>query len=212
MKGDKKDMGKIKKRLASIANIKLIVIAVAVIAASIAVFKVFSIANQTSITIESDNKIDITPELIELIKAIGEWEFLSVSDEEMIDTVRRGIFSDDHLVRIYYGTMRLGVNMHHVKPGWIKASGDSVTMILPAISLLDNDFIDEARTRSFFESGRWTEADREDMYMRAHRKMLEQGMTKSNINSARNNADAQMRNMLKSVGFKYITIRFDDKP
>lgn len=205
-------MGKIKKRLASIANIKLIVIAVAVIAASIAVFKVFSIANQTSITIESDNKIDITPELIESIKAIGEWEFLSVSDEEMIDTVRRGIFSDDHLVRIYYGTMRLGVNMHHVKPGWIKASGDSVTMILPAISLLDNDFIDEARTRSFFESGRWTEADREAMYMRAHEKMLKQGMTKSNINSARNNADAQMRNMLKSVGFKYITIRFDDKP
>ncbi len=201
-----------KKKIASIANIKFIVVALTLIALSVVVYKLLNIAEETSITVENDKRIDITPEHIESIKAIGEWEFLSVSDEEMIDTVCRGMFSDDHLVRIYYGTMRLGINMHHVKSEWIKVSGDSITMILPAISLLDRDFIDEARTRSFFESGRWTNADREAMYKRAHTRMLRQGMTKANINSARNNADTQIRNMLKSMGFKHIIIRFDERP
>lgn len=201
-----------KKKIASIANIKFIVVALTLIALSVVVYKLLNIAEETSITVKNDKRIDITPEHIESIKAIGEWEFLSVSDEEMIDTVRRGMFSDDHLVRIYYGTMRLGINMHHVKSEWIKVSGDSITMILPAISLLDRDFIDEARTRSFFESGRWTNADREAMYKRAHTRMLRQGMTKANINSARNNADTQIRNMLKSMGFKHIIIRFDERP
>lgn len=205
-------MKEMKKKIASIANIKFIVVALTLIALSVVVYKLLNIAEETSITVENDKRIDITPEHIESIKAIGEWEFISVSDEEMIDTVRRGMFSDDHLVRIYYGTMRLGINMHHVKSEWIKVSGDSITMILPAISLLDRDFIDEARTRSFFESGRWTNADREAMYKRAHTRMLRQGMTKANINSARNNADTQIRNMLKSMGFKHIIIRFDERP
>ena len=205
-------MKEMKKKIASIANIKFIVVALTLIALSVVVYKLLNIAEETSITVENDKRIDITPEHIESIKAIGEWEFLSVSDEEMIDTVRRGIFSDDHLVRIYYGTMRLGINMHHVKSEWIKVSGDSITMILPAISLLDRDFIDEARTRSFFESGRWTNADRETMYKRAQTRMLRQGMTTANINSARNNADTQIRNMLKSMGFKHIIIRFDKRP
>ena len=63
---------------------------------------------KTEVSIDVDQKINVTPEQIESIKAIGEWEFLSIADEEMVDTVRKGIFSDDHLVRIYYGTIHLG--------------------------------------------------------------------------------------------------------
>ena len=72
--------------------------------------------------------IDVTPTQIQSMNAIGEWEFLSVSAEELVDTVRKGFFSNDELVRIYYGTLRLGVNMHQVEPGWITTSGDSITM------------------------------------------------------------------------------------
>ena len=53
------------------------------------------------IAIEVDDGIDVTPQQIESIRAIGQWEFLSISDEEMIDTIRRGIFFDDQLVGIY---------------------------------------------------------------------------------------------------------------
>ena len=73
----------------------------------------------SSLEIVSDNNIDITPQQIQSIKAIGQWEFLAVNDELMVDTTRKGIFSDDHLVRIYYGTLRLGIDMHRVKTGWI---------------------------------------------------------------------------------------------
>lgn len=192
-------------------TIKTIVVAVAVIAVAALVWWLTRSVSDSGIAIEADNKIDLTPEQIQSIKAIGEWEFLSVADEEMVDTLRRGLFSDDRLTRIYYGVMRLGVNLHKVKPGWIKASGDSVTVMLPPVELLDEDFIDEARTRSFYESGRWTASDREAMYMRAHRMMKKRGLTRANMNSAVNNADAQMRRLMRSMGFNHITIRFEGK-
>ena len=108
----------------------------------------------------ADDTIDPTPTQIQSIKAIGEWEFLSVSLEELADTIRKGFLSDDELSRIYYGTLRLGINMHQVEPGWLEADGDSVSLMLPKIGLLDHDFIDEARTKPFFESGSWKPEDR----------------------------------------------------
>ena len=164
----------------------------------------------TEVNVEIDQKINVTPEQIESIKAIGEWEFLSIADEELVDTIRIGIFSDDHLVRIYYGTVRLGINMHQVEPGWIKASGDSIEVTLPKIGLLDRDFIDEARTKSFHESGRWKAIDREALYRKAYRKMLKHCMTKQNIHSAKVNGESQFRQLMKSMGYDHIIIRWKE--
>ena len=71
-----------------------------------------------------DDEIDITPTQIQSIKAIGEWEFLSVSAEELVDTTRRRLLMKDELARVYYGTLRLGVNMNQTRPKWIEAKGD----------------------------------------------------------------------------------------
>ena len=163
---------------------------------------------QTEVSIDVNEQINVTPEQIESIKAIGEWEFLAIADEELVDTVRKGIFSDDHLVRIYYGTVRLGINMHHVEPGWIKASGDSIEVTLPKIGLLDRDFIDEARTKSFHESGRWKPEDREALYKKAYQKMLRHCVTPENIRSAQQNGDAQFRHMMKTMGYEHIKIQW----
>ncbi len=163
---------------------------------------------ETEVGIDVDNRINITPEQIESIKAIGEWEFLSIANEELVDTIRKGIFTDDHLVRIYYGTVRLGINMHQVEPGWIKTSGDSISVTLPPIVLLSRDFIDEARTKSFHESGRWKPADREALYQKAYRQMLKHCMTKENITLARQNGEAQFQRMMKVMGFEHVTIRW----
>ena len=163
---------------------------------------------QTEVSIDVDEQINVTPEQIESIKAIGEWEFLAIADEELVDTVRKGIFSDDHLVRIYYGTVRLGINMHQVEPGWIKASGDSIEVTLPKIGLLDRDFIDEARTKSFHESGRWKPEDREALYKKAYQKMLRHCVTPENIRSAQQNGDAQFRHMMKTIGYEHIKIQW----
>lgn len=165
---------------------------------------------KTEVSIDVDQKINVTPEQIESIKAIGEWEFLSIADEEMVDTVRKGIFSDDHLVRIYYGTVRLGINMHQVGPEWIKASGDSIEVTLPKIGLLDRNFIDEARTKSFHESGRWKPAVREALYRKAYKKMLKHCLTQENIHSAQVNGEAQFRHMMQAMGYEHVLIKWEE--
>ncbi|MDY3252521.1 MAG: DUF4230 domain-containing protein, partial [Prevotella sp.] len=159
----------------------------------------------------SDSKIDITPEVVQSIKSIGEWEFLSIADEEMVDTIRKGIFIDDHLVRIYYGQLSLGVNMQKVGPRWIEAVGDSVMVTMPQVELLDNDFIDEARTKSFYETGKWTAADREAMYRRAYSLMKRNCLTPKNIRTAEINAETQMQNIMRSLGFRTVIVKFDKK-
>lgn len=164
-----------------------------------------------SIEISADDKINETPTQIESIRNIGEWEFLSISNEELIDTVRKGLFSDDHLVRIYYGTLRLGVDMHKASPRWIKISGDTITAKLPKVGLLGNNFIDEARTKSFYESGTWKAKDREALYKKAHRQMLKRCMTKANLKAAQENAEAQFRQMFMALGYKHVIIKFEKK-
>jgi hypothetical protein len=98
--------------------------------------------------------------------------------------------------------------MHDVEPGWIEASGDTVTLTLPAVRLLDRDFIDEARTKAFYESGKWTGHDREALYRKAHRMMLAHCLTPANLRTAESNADAQFRRMMKGMGFNHVNIRF----
>ena len=154
------------------------------------------------IEVVDNDSIDITPQQIQSIKAIGQWEFLAINDEVIVDTIRRGIFSDDHLVRIYYGTL------HRVQPGWITAKGDTISLTLPPVSLLDHDFIDETRTKSFYESGKWDPRVRKAMLEKAYRKMKADCLTPSNISIAEGNADLQLRNMMKAMGFTNITIRF----
>ena len=183
---------------------------VAVIVVTGIVWRLTDEVKDAKLEVVSDNKIDITPEVIQSIKSIGEWEFLSIADEEMVDTTWKGIFSDDHLVRIYYGQLSLGVNMHKVGPRWIEVAGDSVTVTLPKVELLDNDFIDEARTKSFYESGKWSAADREAMYRRAYSLMKRNCLTPKNIRAAQNNAEAQMQNIMKSLGFRAVTVKFDN--
>lgn len=173
-------------------------------------FWVRSILRNNHVGFWTDNRIELTPTQIQSIKDIGEWEFLAISTEEMVDTIRKGIFTDDELVRIYYGTLRLGINMHQVEPGWIQTSGDSITVNLPKIGLLDKDFIDEARTKPFYESGSWNAADKEALYKRAYNKMLHHSMTEENLLAAESNAEQQFRNMMKSMGFSHITITFKE--
>jgi hypothetical protein len=155
-----------------------------------------------------DDSINSTPEQLQSIRQIGQWEFLSVSDEEMVDTVRKRIFGDDQLVRIYYGTLRLGIDMNQIK---MEAQDDTVSLVSPPIRLLDQDFIDETRTKAFYESGSWSARDREALYHKARRKMLSHALTEANLKSAQDNADAQFRQMLKAMGYKEITIRFKQR-
>ena len=185
---------------------KITGIAVAILAGIIILWWLKGCISKTELSLDVDQSINITPQQITSIKAIGEWEFLAVTSEELVDTVRKGFISDDHLARIYYGTVRLGINMHQVEPKWIVATGDSITVTLPQPGLLDKDFIDEARTKSFYESGKWSHQDREKLYQKAYRQMLSHSLTKENLDNARENGEAQFRRMMKTMGFEHVGI------
>lgn len=110
------------------------------------------------VTTERVERVTLTPTQIKSIESIGEWEFLAVSDEEIVDTVSHGFFGDSELIRIYYGTLRMGIDLRQARKGWIRLEGDTVCADLPPVRLLGNEFIDEARTQTFYETGTWTAA------------------------------------------------------
>ena len=164
------------------------------------------------IDVGPDQHIDITPTQIAAIKQIGQWEFLSVRDEELVDTLARGFFSDKELVRIYYGTVRLGIDLQKTDDKWIQVTDTAVVATLPPIQLLDRNFIDEAQTRSFFESGSWSSADREALYNRAYQKMFARCVTPQNIATAEENARQQFAQLLRSLGFEKVWVNIEKSP
>lgn len=172
---------------------------------------VVTTTNTTVPDVVKNEKIDVTPTVIRSIEQIGEWSFLEINDEELVDTVRRGIFSNDELVRIYYGTLRLGINLKDAKEGWLSMSGDTLVAKLPPVRLLDNDFIDETRTRSFIASGKWSSVDRKEMYDRAVQKMRQRCLTKKNYAAAQLNAKEQFGQMLRSMGFEKTRVEIGSK-
>ena len=167
----------------------------------------YFLLRNSDVSIGNEATVKLSPTTIEQMEAIGQWEFLAISDEEIADTVRKGIFSDDELVRIYKGTLRLGIDMADARKDWIRQSGDTVTVVLPPVKLLDENFLDEAATKSFYETGKWSQQARKQLAEQARRKMLKRCMTKANIETARQNAVAQFRQMISSMGFKHIDIK-----
>lgn len=187
----------------------LAVVLVVVLAGYYIIYK----ATDMSASVDVDQRIGITPTQIASMKQIGEWEFLSVADEELIDTLRAGFFKDDELIRIYYGTLRLGIDMREMGDDWLEHDDDTLVVKLPPVKLLDEQFIDEARTLSFFESGKWTDADRHAMYERARERMKARALNSSNLKSAEENATWQFYQLLRSMGFDKVRVRLrDDQP
>ena len=199
----------LKRLFSQIHVIPWMITATVLVLVLVSIFTLVWLNKDNYINIEENDKIGLTPIQVKSIEDIGEWEFLSVSDEELIDTVRRGFFGDDELTRIYYGTLRLGVNLHEARPGWIKMEKDTITATLPPIRLLDNDFIDEAKTKPFYEDGSWSEKDKASLYHKAYRKMKERCLNTQNIKSAEQNASEQFDHLLRSMGFENVKVRFD---
>ena len=171
---------------------------------------VYWMLNSNTASLSAKERVELSPTQIESIKAIGQWEFLSISDEEIVDTVRHGFFGDDELVRIYSGTLRLGIDLSDTEDGWLRADGDTLRVLLPDVKLLDEHFLDEASSRSFYESGTWSQSDRKALANKARRKMLARCLTPANIASAEQNATAQFHQMLRSMGFQNVSIRFNE--
>ena len=155
-----------------------------------------------------ETKIDNTPIQIMEIKSIAEWEFLSVDCEVMVDTVRvRGFWTtDDKLVRIYRGCLRLGVNLKNADENWINVTDSAVNVNLPKIQLLDERFVDEANTVSFFESGKWDGQAKEQLLAKAEIKMRKYALTPEMFDRARQQAESRFKALLSALGYSNVQV------
>ncbi len=171
-----------------------------------AVFLIKRALTDQHIEVSHNQEISITPVVMESIRNTGQWVFMEIADEELVDTVRHGFFGDDELARVYYGTLRLGFDMQQYKEEWLSVKGDTLIATLPPIGLVDDNFLDEARTRSFYESGKWSEEDRAALAEKAKDKMRQHCLSKSNLASARKSARTQLWTMFRALGFKNIRI------
>ncbi len=202
------------KRIAgsfTLTKINILLCGIVAIIAVIAGWYFLHSMSETTAEIKVDNRIDITPTIVTTMKETGEWQFLSVNDEELVDTTKKGFLREEKLVRIYYGKLSLGIDMRKFEPHWIEQQGDTIIMTLPEIQLLDNEFIDEARTKAFIETGKWTNADREKLYHKAYRRMIERCMTAENIAAAKENATEQIEKMIHAIGIEHCIIQFSDR-
>ncbi len=154
----------------------------------------------TNVSIKEEGKTVMSPTQVKSIEAIGEWEFLYISDEELVDTIRHGFFGVDELVRFY---------LKALPQGWVTMERDSMVCTLPSVKLLDENFIDETRTVSFYESGKWTAQDRSALYDRAYRAMRKRCLTKENLKRTEENARVQFLNLLRSMGYTNAIVKFE---
>jgi len=155
-----------------------------------------------TVAVTTDEHINSTPISIEKMRKIGEWEFLALSDEEMVDTVAKHLLSKNELIRVYYGELRVGVDMNELTDDSFVVRDDTIVINLPPVKLLDERFIDEAKTKTFYESGSWSGKDLEKLYEKAKLQMKARCLTEANMKTARDNAKSSVETMLIALGIE----------
>lgn len=158
-----------------------------------------------------DKPIEQSPEEIKRLQAIGQWEFLSVEAEELVERHYSGLMSERDLVCIYRGTLRIGVDMRKLPADWVEMKERSAILHLPQPSLLDENFLDESRTTVFFEQGVFRPEERDAMRTEAKDKMKQRAMTAENLSIARRNAEAQFQKLFLAMGYEDVVVEFDAK-
>ena len=89
-----------------------------------------------------------------------------------------------------------------------RVSRCSIQSKFNTIKVLDKNFIDEANTRSFYEDGSWTGNDKERMYQKARRMMLQKGFSAQNRKKAEETARQQLTKFFRSFGYNNVELTF----
>lgn len=162
------------------------------------------------VEVGSDEHIAVTQAQIDCIRAIGQWELLTVSTEELVDTLEPHWYGNREWTRIYAGTLRIGVDLKRARSDWFSVvGGDSAVIVLPEPGLLDAHFIDEARTRTFDQQGSWDAAAADALYQKAARAMRRRALTPANLNRARAGAVQQMEGLARALGLRAVSVTFE---
>ena len=192
------------KKMVKHWRITLIVIALAFIAyGGMVVYR-----NLTSTDSAVDKPIAQSPEEIIHLRSIGQWEFLSVESEELVERHHTGLMSNRDLICIYRGTLRIGVDLRKLPEDWVEVKGRNAIVHLPQPSLLDENFLDETRTTVFMEQGLFRAEEREAMIAEAKNKMKQRALSTDNLSIARRNAESQFQKLFHAMGYEDVIVEF----
>lgn len=183
-------------------------VALAVVALIVASVLLGKLHSTSSVKIETTRNIDATANQILSIRDLRQWEALSVECEEMVDTTEKHIFGNKSLVRIYTGTLRIGIDMSSAPRNWFTARGDTAFLRLPPVVLLNPEFINEARTRTFSENGKWDAAVYEALYQKARIKMLQRSFGIQQRQQAQQNIEEKFESMFRAFGYKEVVVEW----
>ena len=76
--------------------------AAAIVAVAVAyIYKGVTDNPPVSLRVVHNTRIDVTPEQIMAVRDIGQWEFLTINTEEVVEWEHKRTFGTDRLVRIY---------------------------------------------------------------------------------------------------------------
>ncbi len=160
-----------------------------------------------------EGEVATTRTRLDGVKEIGQWAFLTIRDEQLVETlaVEKRLWpipdKQKRLARIYRGTLCVGFNLKRdVRGDWLTERGDTVTVRLPRVHLLDDNFLDAANATAVIEEGEWTAADRAALDALAKKKMKTACLTPQKLQHAQNIARQQMETLLKTLGYKEIRI------
>ena len=152
--------------------------------------------------------MEVTPLQIKTVKDVRIWEFLSIDDEELVTRTKKNLLKDAQLTRIYYGKGRFGIDLEKASADWVKMVGDTVDVTLPRLQLLDHVYVDEARTETFYETGSWSNEEKEALYAEAQQQMKNRCVTNENVQIAQRNAIQQFEKIFMAMGFMYVNVHF----
>lgn len=162
--------------------------------------------------------IEQTPEEVRALRDIGQWEFMAINTEELVERHEAHTFGDKHLVKVFRGTLRLGIDMKQAPADWftidtinVPAGKRAAVLQLPDVTLLDTAFIDEARTTTFYEDGRFDAKAKQALYDEAAKAMKARALTEENITATRNAAKVQFTHIFQALGYDIVTVNFIEK-
>lgn len=203
-------------------RLMLMVAAIALI--GLAAWRIYSLAtgDEPLIALKHNTTIADTPEEIRALRDVGEWEFLAAPCEELIEHHEAHTFGDKHIVKVFRGTLRIGIDMHKAPDDWFEADttsteitpgvliegGKAAVITLPDVQLLDDDFIDEAHTTTFYEKGTFSAKVKQQLYNEAAAAMKARTLTPENMESARQAARDQFTRIFHALGYEKVTINF----
>ncbi len=172
-----------------------------VLITAIVVLLYFYFTCEPPIQVKEDNRIEIGPTIITQLQGKKQWCFREIAMQETSEI--KGITGS--LLKRYYGTLRLGVELDSINENSVKfdEANKTLHLKLPKIQILDENFIDESRTETLLENA-WTKFNNKELkqcFNKAKEKMIKNNFTPRNIGLAEDQGISEVKRLVKSTGY-----------